>query len=92
MPQIRHAIPILMYAMLFALPVFYDLSSVDSQLLKTAYDLNPIAGAMDLFRTGFGTDQVPYFQATAWVIQSVFWLILGTMIFRNTERKLADLV
>lgn len=92
MPQIRHAIPIVMYAMLFALPVFYDLRAIDSQPLTTAYNLNPIAGAMDLFRTGFGALPVLQFQVMAWLGQSLTWLIFGTLFFRSTERKLADLV
>lgn len=92
MPQIRHAIPIVMYAMLFALPVFYDLRAIDSHPLTTAYNLNPIAGAMDLFRTGFGASPVLHFQVMAWFGQSLVWLIIGTLFFRSTERKLADLV
>jgi lipopolysaccharide transport system permease protein len=87
--HIRHAIPVLLYAMIFALPVFYSIQEIGNPTLQTAYEFNPIAGAMDLLRSGFGT--VTSTRITfLWLIQSFIWLTLGIIIFRRTERTLAD--
>jgi lipopolysaccharide transport system permease protein len=89
--HVRHAIPIIMYAMLFALPVFYSMGSIDNPVLVLIYQLNPIAGSMEMLRAGFGSE-VDINHVVGWFIQSVIWLLVGIIIFRNTERKLADLV
>lgn len=87
--HVRHAIPVLLYAMIFALPVFYSMQEIGNPILQTAYELNPVAGAMDLTRSGFGT--VTSTRITfSWLIQSFIWLTLGIIIFRRTERTLAD--
>lgn len=87
--HIRHAIPVLLYAMIFALPVFYSMQEIGNPILQTAYEFNPIAGAMDLLRSGFGTE-CSLQQMLYWLLQSVIWLALGIILFRRTERTLAD--
>jgi lipopolysaccharide transport system permease protein len=89
--HVRHAIPIIMYAMLFALPVFYSMHSIDNPVLVLIYQLNPIAGSMEMLRAGFGSE-VDINHMIGWLILSVIWLLVGIIIFRNTERKLADLI
>lgn len=91
-PQARHAIPIVMYAMLFALPVFYDITEVNTKVISIVYRSNPIAGAMDIFRIGFGAESTSISTLIMWFGQSIIWMILGVWSFRITERKLADLV
>ena len=91
-PQIRHAIPIVMYAMLFVLPVFYDVSTLNSTVLSRLYILNPIAGSMDLFRTGFSTGLLPITMVSGWIAQAMLWMMVGVWAFRQVERKLADLL
>jgi lipopolysaccharide transport system permease protein len=87
--HIRHAIPVLLYAMIFALPVFYSMHEIGNPVLQTAYQFNPIAGAMDLLRSGFGAENTLR-QMLSWLLQSVIWLVLGIILFRKTERTLAD--
>lgn len=87
--HIRHAIPVLLYAMIFALPVFYSIQEIGNPILQTVYEFNPIAGAMDLLRSGFGTE-LSFQMMLSWLLQSVFWLALGIILFRRTERTLAD--
>lgn len=91
-PQARHAIPIVMYAMLFALPVFYDILEMNSKALSIVYQANPIAGAMDVFRVGFGAESTSISALMMWFGQSIIWVIIGVWSFRITERKLADLI
>ncbi|MBI1286895.1 MAG: hypothetical protein GC178_04885 [Flavobacteriales bacterium] len=87
--HIRHAIPVLLYAMIFALPVFYSMQEIGNPTLQTAYHFNPIAGAMDLLRSGFGSG-ITLQPMVSWLLQSVIWLALGIILFRRTERTLAD--
>lgn len=87
--HIRHAIPVLLYAMIFALPVFYSMQEIGNPLLQTAYQFNPIAGAMDLLRSSFG-NEISLQPMLSWLLQSLIWLAIGVMIFRRTERTLAD--
>lgn len=87
--HIRHAIPVLLYAMIFALPVFYSVKEIGNPILQTAYEFNPIAGTMDLLRSSFGTE-CSLQQVLYWLLQSIIWLALGIILFRRTERTLAD--
>lgn len=88
----RHAIPILLYATIFALPVFYSMNAIDNPVMHTIYDLNPVAGAMDLLRSAF-VNSTPHIQtATLWFLQSLIWLTIGITLFRKTEKTLADQV
>jgi ABC-type polysaccharide/polyol phosphate export permease len=87
--HIRHAIPVLLYAMIFALPVFYSMHDIGNPLLQSMYQFNPIAGAMDLLRSSFGME-VSMQLMFSWLLQSVIWLASGIILFRRTERTLAD--
>ena len=87
--HIRHAIPVLLYAMIFALPVFYSIQEISNPMLQTAYQFNPIAGTMDLLRSGFGSE-VSLNLMLSWLLQSLIWLAIGIILFRRTERTLAD--
>jgi len=87
--HIRHAIPVLLYAMIFALPVFYSIQEIGNPMLQTAYQFNPIAGAMDMLRSGFGSE-ISLNLMLSWLLQSLIWLALGIILFRRTERTLAD--
>ena len=90
--HIRHAIPVLLYAMIFALPIFYSMQKIDNQVLQTIYQFNPIAGAMDFLRSGFGMESPSIMTMASWSTQSFLWLIIGIIVFRRTEKTLADKV
>ena len=89
--QVRHAIPILLYAMLFALPVFYSMHTMGNPIMDWLYRLNPIAGSMEMLRAGFGAEMDMQMVA-GWFMQAIVLFVIGVMSFRLTERKLADLV
>lgn len=89
--HVRHAIPIIMYAMLFALPVFYSTASLENPILDWVYRLNPIAGAMEILREGLGSN-IDFCVAVSWIAQSALWMVIGIVLFRSTEKKVADLV
>lgn len=90
--HIRHLIPILLYAMMFALPVFYSVQQINNSAVQTLYNLNPIAGAMDCLRAGFSNNQISFSKTALWLIQSLIWATIGVVVFRKTEQTLADKV
>lgn len=88
--HIRHVVPVLLYAMIFALPVFYSMRSMESELIQNIYLLNPIAGAMDCLRVGFGGEWPSSTQFLFWATESILWLGIGVASFRRMEKTLAD--
>jgi lipopolysaccharide transport system permease protein len=90
--HIRHAVPVFLYALIFALPVFYQVEKMDSWALDFLYLANPIAGAMDCIRASFGGSIPSSSYIVSWISQSIMWLIIGVMVFRKTEKNLVDKV
>jgi ABC-type polysaccharide/polyol phosphate export permease len=86
----RHAIPILLYATIFVLPIFYSMDKIDNKWLRFFYHFNPIAGAMEVLRNGFNPNAFDLNPMLLWSVSSVFVLIIGIMFFRKMERTLAD--
>ena len=90
--HMRHAIPVVLYAMIFALPIFYSINEIENQSIQLIYQLNPIAGSMDFLRACFGAYTPQLMQFVFWLGQALFWAFLGILIFRKTEKSLADSV
>ena len=88
--QLRHAIPIVLYALIFVLPVFYSMNAVTNRWVQLLYGINPIGGAMDILRSGFGSFQPSGLEILIWFISSASFLTLGIGIFKRTEQRLAD--
>lgn len=86
----RHAIPILLYAMIFVLPIFYSMNGIENKWLRFFYHFNPIAGAMEVLRSGFNPFLWDLNPMLVWSISSIAILIIGTFLFRRMERTLAD--
>lgn len=88
----RHATPILLYAMIFALPVFYVANDIENVTANIVYQLNPIAGAMDFLRASFGFSSPSLNHFLLWLFQSIVWLVAAIIMFRKMEKTLADKV
>ncbi|MCF8461069.1 MAG: ABC transporter permease [Flavobacteriales bacterium] len=86
----RHAIPILLYATIFVLPIFYSMDKIENQWLRFFYHFNPIAGAMEVLRNGFNPFIWNLNPMLLWSISSIVVLIIGTFFFRRMEQTLAD--
>jgi ABC-type polysaccharide/polyol phosphate export permease len=86
----RHAIPILLYAMLFVLPIFYSMNEIGNEWLQLFYSFNPIAGAMDVLRSGFNSANLSLNQLLIWSVSSAAFTVIGIALFRKMERTLAD--
>jgi lipopolysaccharide transport system permease protein len=91
--DVRYAVPFLVQAWMFATPIAYPSSLIESPLLRTLYGLNPMVGVVDGFRwtlLGVETISIPSLWVSALV--AVVLLISGAYYFRRLERTFADVV
>ncbi len=88
--QIRHAIPVLLYALIFVLPVFYSLDGINNRLLRIIIVFNPIAGGMDSLRACFTGISPAMEHIAIWAGCSLTILATGALLFRRIEKTLAD--
>lgn len=88
--QIRHAIPVLLYAMIFLLPIFYSMETMGNRWLKISYQLNPIAGSMDCLRATLGGADPSFVSIVCWSLIALVLAFIGIISFRRIERSIAD--
>lgn len=86
----RHVIPILLYAMIFALPIFYSMDEIGNEQLQLLYRFNPIAGAMDVLRSSFSSANFSLNELLFWSLTSVCFAAIAIVLFRRMEKTLAD--
>ena len=86
----RYIIPFLIQLLLFAAPVIYPVNYPSSPVVRLLLALNPVSGAINLFRAGFGA--TPDYQVILISLSSsLVLLIAGVYYFRKTEAYFADL-
>lgn len=91
--DVRHAVPFLLQAWLFATPIAYPSSIITSDFWKVVYGINPMAGVVEGFRwslLGVETHIGPMIAVSSSV--AVVLLVSGAYFFRRTERIFADVV
>jgi lipopolysaccharide transport system permease protein len=90
--DLRYTIPLGLQLLLLASPVGYPLSAVPEEL-RGWYQLNPLAGLLESFRTISLGGKAPALTA---LLPAVGWaaalLLLGVLYFRAQEATLADYV
>ncbi len=89
--DIRYVIPFLIQALLFLTPVFYPVSITSNHWMQLALKLNPIAGAIEIFRGSFSDYAIDWNTVGLSGISCFVFLIIGVFIFRKTEAYFADL-
>jgi lipopolysaccharide transport system permease protein len=90
--DVRHTIPFLLQAWLFASPVLYPASLIPEPY-RLLYSLNPMAGVVEGFRWAVlnqASALQPYFPVSALVIVSLF--VGGLFFFRRVERTFSDVL
>jgi lipopolysaccharide transport system permease protein len=90
--DIRYVVPFLIQVGLFVSPVAYQVSSLQPGLLKTIYQLNPMAGVIEGFRWALlGSDRpTPLIGISSAVVVAL--LLSGMYYFRRVEKTFADVV
>jgi lipopolysaccharide transport system permease protein len=90
--DVRHIVPFMVQAWMFATPIAYPSSLLDEPW-KTLYGLNPMAGVVEGFRWALlGTDTQPGSMIYVSALVSVSLLISGAFYFRRMEKTFADVV
>src|SRR6218665_1704939 len=88
--DIRYVIPFLIQALLFLTPVFYPVSITSNYWMQLLLKLNPIAGAIEIFRGSFSNYGVDWNLVGISGISCFLFLIIGVYTFRKTEAYFAD--
>jgi len=66
------------------------MGGIENKWLRFFYHFNPIAGAMEVLRSGFNPFLWNLNPMLLWSISSITILIIGTFLFRRMERTLPD--
>lgn len=85
-----HALPFVVQVVMFASPVIIPLSFIQNNSIRTFLSLNPISGALKIFRNGiFNTPTNSSFYLTHLGISAVI-LLIGIYIFKKKEPSIVD--
>src|SRR5205823_14715566 len=86
----RYAIPFLLQFLFFASQVVYSLYSLKKGLLKYVLAINPVNGAIELFRFSF-TNQLNSVIIWISITSALIITFIGIIYFRKSESYFADL-
>ncbi|MGL4596489.1 MAG: ABC transporter permease [Bacteroidia bacterium] len=89
--DVRYLIPFFIQLLLFVSPVIYPAAWVQHSWLKHLLALNPMNGALQVFRSAFSATPIDVTDLCISIASSVFFLLLGILYFRKTEAYFADL-
>jgi lipopolysaccharide transport system permease protein len=87
----RYVVPFILQVLFFSSQVIYPLQSISPDYLKYLLAINPLNGAIELFRaplTGFAPDMNVIMISTA---TSLILATIGLFYFRKTEKYFADI-
>jgi len=87
----RYVIPFLIQVLLFVTPVIYPMTIVPGRWLQYILALNPMYGAITVFRLPMTPVSPDATLLLISVVSSMVWLIIGLGYFRKTESYFADL-
>ena len=87
----RYIIPFFIQIMLFVTPVIYPLNIYHNKLVETVLLLNPVSGAIELFRAGFENYQVDWSALLISISSNIILFLVGLFYFRHTESYFADI-
>jgi lipopolysaccharide transport system permease protein len=89
--DIRYIIPFLVQSLLFITPVIYPVSIIDNRYAKFIMGLNPLTGAIELFRAALGGRFPDWTVLILGMFTSLLILAFGLYYFRKTEAYFADI-
>ena len=89
--DVRYVIPFLVQALLFLTPVIYPVGITSNVLFQKLLQLNPMAGALELFRGVFHAYSINWETVGLSTLSCIVLFIVGLLYFRKTESYFADL-
>ncbi len=91
--DVRHVLPFLIQAWMYATPVVYPASMIHDPFWRLIYSLNPMVGVVEGFRWALlGTNTAPGPSILISAAVAVTILIGGAYYFKRMERTFADVV
>jgi lipopolysaccharide transport system permease protein len=87
----RYVLPFIVQFLMFATPVIYPVNLIQDKTIQTLLSLNPLSGAINIFRAVFEDGIVDYQLLGLNLLLSLGFLIFGIFYFRKTEAYFADL-
>ena len=89
--DVRYVLPFFVQGLLFLTPVLYPSSISSNHFIQIALNLNPMSGALELFRSIFIGSEINEITIIFSSITSILLFVLGIFYFRKTENYFADL-
>jgi lipopolysaccharide transport system permease protein len=90
--DVRHALPFVVQVWLFASPVAYSVSLIQSSVWRSLYSMNPMAGVVQGFRWALIGGDAPGIMSLLSVVVTSALLVSGLAYFRATEHAFADVI
>lgn len=91
--DVRYTIGFISQLWLYATPIAYPSSLIESDLLRTLYGINPMVGVVEGFRWALlGVDTAPGPIFLVSFVAATLLLISGLYYFRRMEKTFADVV
>jgi lipopolysaccharide transport system permease protein len=87
----RYVLPFLVQLLLFVTPVIYPITYLNATWARRLLALNPMSGAVALFRGMFSGVPLDWTLTAISVASAAALVILGLWYFRETEAYFADL-
>jgi lipopolysaccharide transport system permease protein len=90
--DLTHILPFLLQLWMYASPVIYSASHIPEGFRWIVY-LNPVASIIENFKSLFlGTPPASFQEMLCSILMTLFFLFVGLILFRRTERTFADVV
>ena len=88
----RYLLPFSMQLLFFGSQVVYAIETIQTGWVKTLLYINPLNGALELFRQPFHDGAIYWTGVLISMISLLFFLVVGVFYFKKTESYFADLV
>jgi lipopolysaccharide transport system permease protein len=91
--DVRHALPFMIQAWMFATPVVYPATLIADPFWRGVYALNPMVGVVEGFRWALlGTNTAPGLSVLVSACVAIALLVAGAFYFKRMERTFADVI
>lgn len=88
----RYLLPFGIQLLFFGSQIVYTINNIRIHWLKPLLYINPLNGALELFRIPFHEADIYWYGVSISCISMLFFLLIGLFYFKKTEIHFADLV
>ncbi len=88
----KYIIPFFLQVLFFTSPVFYDANSFGDGWWAEFFSWNPFSAAIQVFRRGISTAELTWNVVVKPLVSATLIFVGGLIVFRKTEKNIADLI